>query len=454
MQFHDRREAGRVLADRLSEYSNRSDVVVLGLPRGGVPVAFEVAQSLGAPLDVLVVRKLGLPGHEELAMGAVARGGVRIINHELVQHLGVPTSVIETVVRAETNELERREQTYRESTTAPQLRNRTVIIVDDGLATGASMRAAIDAVRRQSPRKIVVAVPVAAESTHDELSAEVDDVVCVLTPEPFISVGHWYETFDQTSDDEVRRYLAAAARTQRLVPSVESSHAPPSQNDFSEYDIRVLINGVSLAGSLVVPEHATGVVLFAHGSGSSRFSPRNQYVARRLNEAGIATLLIDMLTAAEEKIDARTARLRFDIHLLAERLFHTTDWIRRHRRISELPIGYFGASTGAAAALVAAAQRTDVTAIVSRGGRPDLAGDALRQVQSAVLLLVGGADIEVLQLNREAHRQLLHTRHSELQIVPGATHLFEEPGALEDVADRAVQWFADHLAEVADAHRG
>jgi putative phosphoribosyl transferase len=359
------------------------------------------------------------------------------------------------VARAETAELERREQAFRGEAKTPELHRRIVIIVDDGLATGASMRAAIEAVRRLGPKKIVVAVPVAAESTYDELSSEVDEVACVLTPDPFVAVGHWYETFDQTSDEEVRRYLTTGAKPQQPAQAVESSPnaAATASQDASHFDIHLLIEGVSLEGSLVVPETPHGVVLFAHGSGSSRFSPRNQRVARRLNQAGFATLLFDMLTAAEEKIDARSGRLRFDIHLLAERLFHATDWIRRHRRLGRLPLGYFGASTGAAAALVAAAQRSDVAAIVSRGGRPDLAGDALPQVYASVLLIVGGADTEVLQLNREAHRQLIHAHSSELQIVPRATHFFEEPGALDDVAERAAQWFVEHLAEVAHAHR-
>jgi dienelactone hydrolase len=199
-----------------------------------------------------------------------------------------------------------------------------------------------------------------------------------------------------------------------------------------------------LAGDLVVPEQATGVVLFAHGSGSSRHSPRNQLVARALTEEGFATLLLDLLTEEEEQTDQRTAALRFDITMLAERLVHAVDWLGAEMETRNLPVGLFGASTGAAAALVAAAERAvRVRAVVSRGGRPDLAGPALRRVRAPTLLIVGGQDTQVLALNRQAAKELAAPHR--LDVIPGATHLFEEPGALEEVAALAASWFAEHL---------
>ncbi len=208
--------------------------------------------------------------------------------------------------------------------------------------------------------------------------------------------------------------------------------------------VRVAAGMVTVEGNLVVPEGAAGVVLFAHGSGSSRLSPRNRSVARQLQERGLATLLIDLLTAAEEAVDLRTARLRFDIGLLADRLAGATKWLIRNRETRDLRIGYFGASTGAAAALVGAASAPDsVAAIVSRGGRPDLAGDALPRVQAPTLLIVGGDDLEVIELNREAYDRL--SCEKKLEIVPGASHLFEEPGTLEAVARLAGDWFDEHL---------
>jgi predicted phosphoribosyltransferase len=207
-RFRHRTEAGRLLADRLREYAGRDDVVVLALPRGGVPVAAEVARELGVQLDVLVVRKLGLPGQEEYAIGAIATGGVLVLDEALVRALGIDRTTVARIVAVEQRELERREAAYRDGRPPPQLEGKTVILIDDGLATGSTMRAAVLAVRKQRPARIVVAVPVAAEATCDEFRDVVDDVICVLTPEPFHAVGLWYDDFSQTSDEEVRALVA------------------------------------------------------------------------------------------------------------------------------------------------------------------------------------------------------------------------------------------------------
>ena len=205
--FRDRREAGRLLAAKLTAYANRPDVIVLALPRGGVPVAYEVARALGAPLDVFVVRKLGVPGSEELAMGAVATGGVRVLNDQLVNRLGIPDHLIDAVAVREGQELARRERLYRGGRPLLDVRDRTVILVDDGLATGATMHAAIAALRQLHPARIVVAVPTASPETCEEMRAEVDDVICATTPEPFQAVGRWYQDFAQTTDEEVQDLL-------------------------------------------------------------------------------------------------------------------------------------------------------------------------------------------------------------------------------------------------------
>lgn len=208
MVFRNRQEAGRALAGRLREYADRPEVLVLALPRGGVPVAAEVARALQAPLDVFLVRKLGVPGQEELAMGAIASGGVRVLNREVVDALGIPPEMIEIVTREEQQELARREGLYRDGRPPPAVRGRTVILIDDGLATGSTMRAAVAALRQQQPARIVVAVPVAAPSTCDEFRELVDDIVCYQTPPSFRAVGLWYEDFSQTSDEEVHELLA------------------------------------------------------------------------------------------------------------------------------------------------------------------------------------------------------------------------------------------------------
>jgi predicted phosphoribosyltransferase len=215
-RFRDRSEAGRLLAGQLMAYANRPDVLVLALPRGGVPVAYEVARALGAPLDLFLVRKLGVPGYEELAMGAVATGGERVLNDDVVAGLRIPDYVIEAVAASEQQELARRERLYRGERPPPDIRGRTVILVDDGLATGATMLAAIKALRQQRPARIVVAVPTGSPETCEQLKKEADDVICATTPEPFHAVGLWYEEFSQTTDEEVRDLLARAAPAGRV----------------------------------------------------------------------------------------------------------------------------------------------------------------------------------------------------------------------------------------------
>ena len=227
--FRDRREAGRLLAAKLAAYAGRPDLLVLALPRGGVPVAYEVARALGAPLDIFLVRKLGVPGYKELAMGAIASGGVRVLNDQLVGGLRIADHIIDEVAAWEQRELMRRERLYRGNRPPPDARGRTVIVVDDGLATGATMQAAVKALRQQQPARIVVAVPTAAPETCDQLRAEADDVICAITPEPFRAVGLWYKDFSQTTDEEVRELLARSAEqstgVQRENPKEGEDHA-------------------------------------------------------------------------------------------------------------------------------------------------------------------------------------------------------------------------------------
>jgi putative phosphoribosyl transferase len=216
MIYRDRAEAGQLLAERLADYAGRSDVLVLGLPRGGVPVAFEVARRLQAPLDVFLVRKLGVPGYQELAMGALATGAVRVMNKDVVRALGISEDVVESVTAKQQDELERRERLYRGNRPPIEVGGRIVILVDDGLATGSTMRAAVAALRRQEPARIVIAVPVGAQETCEELRAEADEVVCLRTPEPFHAVGLWFDNFSQTTDQEVSDLLQRAAEEHTL----------------------------------------------------------------------------------------------------------------------------------------------------------------------------------------------------------------------------------------------
>jgi len=457
--FRNRIDAGRRLARQLSAHlpSTGSDErpVILGLPRGGVPVAAQVAAELDAPLDVIVVRKLGVPFQPELAMGAIGEDGVRVLNPEVLAATRVSADDLAAVEADERAELERRAHRFRAGRPRQPIAGRDVVIVDDGIATGSTARAACAVARAHGAARVILAVPVAPSDWTERLGDTADDYVTVAAPDRFWAVGEFYDDFRQTTDEEVVRTLRAAVTTSTSSTGAASSSRaatapaadagldpPPAQRD---EDVTLAVGGgtdaVEVHGHLTVPPAARGVVLFAHGSGSSRHSPRNRFVAGLLNDAGLATLLFDLLTPGEERDRGNV----FDVALLARRLSDATDWVRRRPDLGALPVGYFGASTGAAAALVAAARPgAAVAAVVSRGGRPDLAGPALPAVDAPTLLIVGGEDHVVLGLNRDARARL--GGPSELTIIPGATHLFEEPGTLRAAAEAARDWLVEHLA--------
>lgn len=411
---------------------------MLGLPRGGVPVAYEVAEALGAPLDVIVVRKLGLPFQPELAMGAIGEGGVRVLDHTTMARAGVTAGELGAVEQRERATLDARVARLRRGRPRVDLRDRVAVIVDDGLATGATARVACEVARRLGASWVVLAVPVAPGDSLRRFEGP-DEVVCVSTPTPFRAVGNHYRDFTPTSDDEVTVLLERADRR------IREGHAAAEAPDCDE-DVEIPVRGATLSGHLYLPEPARGVVVFAHGSGSSRHSPRNRFVAGVLRSAGLGTLLLDLLTPDEEADRANV----FDISLLAGRLVEVTAWLGRRQDSAAARVGYFGASTGAGAALWAASEQgRRISAVVSRGGRPDLAGARLRQVTAPTLLIVGGRDTEVLALNRQAQSRLRCP--NELAVVPGATHLFEEAGTLGEAALLASEWFERHLlAPVAD----
>lgn len=438
MLFTDRADAGHRLAEALRHLEGE-DPIVLGLPRGGVPVAFQVARALHAPLDVIVVRKLGVPYQRELGFGAIGEGGVRVISDEIVRRGRLEQADLASVEHAEAAELARQAERFRAGRPRLSLEGRTAIVVDDGIATGATAAAACQVVRAHGAARVVLAVPVAPPDAAERLRGATDEFVCLSTPFAFSAVGEWYQDFSQTPDDEVVSLLAQAAAgpgPEGSAPDVEAA----ADEDIEE-EVAIDAAGVRLTGDLSLPAGARAVVMFAHGSGSSRHSPRNRLVATALNEAGLGTLLFDLLTPAEEAHRANV----FDIATLAERLTDATGWLRDRTAV---PVGYFGASTGAAAALwAAAAPGADVAAVVSRGGRPDLAGPLLPGVRAPTLLIVGGNDSLVIDLNREAEAALRCT--TRLDIIPGATHLFEEHGALQQVADLARDWFISHLVKEA-----
>ena len=439
--FVDRVDAGRQLAERLRHFANDPNAVVVGLPRGGVPVAREVARSLWLDLDVIIVRKLGVPSHPELAMGQSGRTACwwspRRSSAERTcgatnsttsssgngeSSTGVPVAIAQTVRRR-------------------RCADRVVVVVDDGIATGSTARAACDVARAGGAQRIVLAVPVAPRDWQNRLGHAADDYVAVDTPADFGAVGRFYQDFSATPDREVIRCLRDVRV--RTTPDEATGTAQPASSTGADGGVEIALgddDAHHLSARLDVPADPIGGVVFAHGSGSSRHSVRNRRVAAHLNEARLATLLIDLLTPSEQEVRSNV----FDVELLGGRLTQATAWVSAHPTLRDLPVGYFGASTGAAAALWSASvPGATVAAVVSRGGRPDLAADRLPFMAVPTLLIVGGQDTAVLDLNRRASAAM--RCRSELAIVPGATHLFEETGALELVADLARDWFVEHF---------
>jgi putative phosphoribosyl transferase len=437
--FRDRVEAGRRLAESLTHLEGRGDVVVLGLPRGGVPVAYEVATRLDLPLDVIVVRKLGVPYQPELAMGAIGEDGIRIVDSRVVAMAEVSEPELGAVEQRERAELQRRAELFRRGRTRLELDGKVAVIVDDGIATGSTVKAASRVARGLGAARVVVATPVAPTETAQRLAGDADEVVVVEQPAFFYAIGQFYRDFTQTSDNEVTSLLERAA-TRRAV-SQQGTSSSRGPRGF-EGDVDLDIGEVVLEGRLVLPPDARGTVIFVHGSGSSRHSPRNRHVAEVLNRERLGTLLFDLLTP-EEELDRTNV---FDIGLLADRLVDVTGWLARFEEWRPQPLGYFGASTGAAAALRAAAEfGGDISCVVSRGGRPDLTGPRISDVVAPTLLIVGSLDRVVLDLNREAQVQM--RCETSLEIISGATHLFEEPGALDQVATLARAWFIRHFGK-------
>ena len=431
-KFIDRADAGRQLAKALAALE-LDHPLIYALPRGGVPVAVEVAKSLHAPLDLLLVRKIGAPRNPEVALGAIVEGSTcEIVINENVQRLtGADDAFISNAVAEQRAELERRQKQYLGARPRLDPRGRTVVVIDDGLATGATMKAALIGLKRTKPERIIVALPVAPEAALEEISDQADDIICLHMATEFLGVGGFYLDFHQLTDDETVAWLDQTLAGPETDTPVASANTHKRQ---------VSIPPIGLPGDLTVPPNPRGIILFAHGSGSSRQSPRNTYVAEKLNAEGFATLLFDLLTP-EEGQDRRNV---FDIPLLADRVVEASIWITSEPDLEDLPLGLFGASTGAGAALVAAAElKGRVGAVVSRGGRPDLAMVLLPQVISPTLLVVGSLDHEVIGLNKMALAELTCTKN--LEVVAGAGHLFEEAGTLDNAIDHAADWFKAHL---------
>ncbi len=420
--YLNREHAGRQLA-RALKHQTDSEPIVIALTAQGVLVARPVADRLSADLDAISIVEISAIEEPAIRFGAASESGASVIDRNLCVAGNLSSPDIERAVHRSVTEARRRASIIRSGQTMADVHDRCVIIVDDGIRSGLRMSAAISHVRHAGASHITVAVPVAPRAAIENLQVVADEVVCPAVISEECPIDDCYEEVTPVTDSGIASIIRHSSHHEVLV-DISDPHG----------------RGWEMRGSLGVPRGAQGMVVFAHGSGSSRHSPRNREVAASLNEAGFATLLFDLLTEEEDS----HRELVFDIDYLARRLTAVLDWCVDDERVSELPLGLFGLSTGAAAALTTAAYRPHVVrAVVSRGGRPDLAGPALERVEAPTLLIVGGEDHQVIKLNEGALKSL--GRSSRLEIIPGATHLFEEPGALDKVCLLARSWFDEYL---------
>lgn len=434
MPFLDRRHAGHLVAQHLAGHKFERPLV-FALASGGVPLGFEVARQLHAPLEVLVIGKLTTSLHPEFGIGALAEDGHYWIDKKNAKAIGATALEIEKCLQREEAEMERKIKLFRHGQALPSVKGRLVILVDDGLATGVSAKVACHFLKRSGAQKVVLAVPVCSPKAIEGLSAEFDQVICLERPPFFYHVGQFYREFEEPSDEAVMSLLKESRDPQKNSPALPK---PAHFFQPGQEEVELSVKGASLRGLLTVPAMPQGIVIFANSSSNGRTGPRNQQVAKTLGQAGIATLSMDLLTEKETE----DASYIFDITLLSSRLMVAVNFIRE-KMGEDLPLGLFAVSTGAGAALTVAAElKEKVQAVVCRGGRPDLALSSLPEVTAPVLFIVGGNDTRLIQVNSECMRFI---KRAKLILVNGAGHLFEELGTLEAVSQHAQIWFDQFL---------
>jgi|UPI000491C3ED putative phosphoribosyl transferase len=431
MRYENRADAGRRLARSL-EHLRGTHLVALGVPRGGVPVACEVARHLDAPLDLAVVRKLRVPWQPELGFGALGEHGVCVLNQDVVRESGLSTTEREKLEKAERAELEGQIRRWRNDRTPLPLADRSAVVLHDAVSTGAAAEAACQVARARGASRVILAAPVGQEESLAHLRAVADEIVC---PQPVHHIGSadaWYEDFASITDADIAALLAKAGR-----PVPACVHGFPPEHPSSGRPVDVPTRHAPMAALLALPPNARAMVAFAHAGSGGRNDPRNHRLATALHRAGLGTLLLDLLTEDE----GRNQHNAFDIAMLARRLRAASAWLRRE---TGLPVSYCAMDTGAGAALAAAAGDDDIRAVVCVGGRPELAGpSALARIHAPSLFVVGALDTRLLGCTRLA-ADWMHCHH-RVEVVPGAGHLFTEPGALDVVAELTRDWLTTHL---------
>ncbi len=446
MPFTDRTDAGRRLAQALAPFEDKNPLVV-ALPRGGVPVGYEVARALGAPLDVLVTRRLTTPEDQETGFGAIGPGGVRYLDSARIQDLGITDRQLEALAADASAEVEARSRCFRGTSRPLSVRNRIVILVDESITDGSTARLAARILRSLGPKRLILATPVAPPGTLEALRDEVDGLVFLISPEEVGDLGQWYREHPTITDGDVEAYLHRAhkdlerlAERGRRPPEVRVEHPEP----MAQRAVKIKLGGTTLNGLLAIPEHAQGLVLFGHSSGSNRYTPRNQQLAEKLRETGLATLQVDLLTPGEAAEDVRTQRFRSDIQTLSRRVSGIVDWLAAHPAAKVLPVAFHGTGTSAALGVVAARQRPGrVQALIACSGRMDLVQATLDELDVPSLLIVGEEDTETLEINRHALQALRGP--AELVLVPETGPIFEAPEVTERMADSIADWCRQHL---------
>ncbi|PXX71631.1 putative phosphoribosyl transferase [Nocardia tenerifensis] len=430
MKFRDRHDAGHKLGAHLQSLAD-PDVAVLGLPRGGVPVAYEVARLLGAPLDVVGVRKLVVPHCKKLIFGAVGEDGIRIINTRVLRQARMSAEQMASVERHEIVQMRRELDYFRSGAARVPLRGKTVIVVDDGISTGSSARAACRVARHAAARRVVWAVPVGAELALDALRPIVDELVCLSAPTQTVDTRQWYERLGPVEESTVAGLLRREAEIR--CPGAELAD-PPLRDE----EVLLTLDRYDLAARLTIPARPIGIIVLAHGGANSARSPQTLSLAAVLNRAGLATLLVGLLTPIE-----RLQRSRLlDIARMSRRLVGAARWATGQRYLTRLPIGLYGAGIGAGVALSAATDPLiGVAAVVSRGGRPDLAGVALIDVTAPTLLIVAGQDAAARELHRIAQAAI--PGECVLMDMPDGPDVFPEDGA-----NAVRDWFVAKLTAV------
>jgi putative phosphoribosyl transferase len=439
--FYNRRDAGRQLAQRLLDYKDQNPVVI-GLTKGGDMVGYEVAKALECPFDIIVSERLGAPGHEEFSIGAIAEGGVRVLDKYILQWLGITDGEIQEITSNCMQELIGKINIYREGESMLDITDKTVILIDDSLSTSFSARAAVQALRLHKPKEIILAVPVSAPETALSIRPDVDDFVCLSQPADYIAKGLWYKNLQQITDDQIVELLATSKKgtPSQLLEEFESENAEISKP--TDSTVEVSSQGTTLRGTMLIPQNTQGLIVFVNGIGETRFSNENRYIAHRLRQEGFGTLFVDLHT--EEEI--KTQNFNLDIDSSAQRLIDITDWLHQNPYTSNLMVGFFGVNSGGITAILAAKQlgSEKVAALVIKDTNLEDLKAISSQINIPVFHIASERDQNAMQKSK-ALIDHITTNQKRTLVVPQASTEFIQPEILDIITESTYTWFSNSM---------